>query len=100
MLGHMLAAAFNPGGRFIILYISSNATGPKEFSEDFAENIFELMYKRLNAARVILLYADDPYTYKLYVTNPYRNTKNCGKLRSLQRTLFLRIKRIHILQAH
>lgn len=84
MLIHMLAAAFNPGGRFIILCISPNATGLKEFSEDLAEQVFELMYNRLNAARVIFLYADDPYTYKLYGTNPYRNTKDCGKLGHLQ----------------
>lgn len=74
----MLRASFNPGGKFIILYVNVSKEGKNVDATQFAYNLFQLMYDRLNAARVVLLYAVDSYTYNLYGTNPYRNTKNCG----------------------
>lgn len=79
MFEYLLRASFNPGGRFVILYANLSKDAKRENPTTFAFNLFHLMYDRLNAARVVLLYAVDGNTYNLYGTNPYRNKVNCGK---------------------
>lgn len=83
---HMLRAAFNPGARFVILFhnLQLEANGTIKSRENFTEELFTSMYTPLNAARVILLYATDYYTYNLYVSRPYRSTTHCGKFDCIQ----------------
>lgn len=93
MMKYIFRASFNPGGRFIILFNNLNQTGTKESREMFAYELFQWMYKKLNVARVILLYATDSYTNELYVTNPYRNIENCGKFQMFFAILMRKLTR-------
>lgn len=77
------ASAYNPSGRFLILFANpdfrQNNTNPESLAEDF----FHLMFDRHHAAQVVFCYATGIHTYNIYITNPYRNTRNCGKLKGL-----------------
>lgn len=79
--GHISRAfSFNPGAKFLILFHDDKHHLTKTEKSDLAFKIFELMYNRYNAANVIFLYAIHIDTYNIYVTNPYRNPKECGSL--------------------
>lgn len=71
--------SFNPGAKFLILFINPNVHGTASVQGELAFKLFRLMYDRYNAANVMLLYAIDDTQYNIYVTNPYRNSTHCGK---------------------
>lgn len=76
-------ASFNPGAKFIILFINLNIRSTNESQKKFAFDLFSLMYDRYNAANVMFLYAVDGDEYNIYVTNPYLNAEKCGKNKQL-----------------
>lgn len=78
MRQYVSRAAFNPGAKFIILYINTNILPTTKTENELAFQLFQLMYNRHNAANVIFLYAVDTNAYNIYVTNPYMNTNECG----------------------
>lgn len=74
------ASAYNPAGRFLILYnnpdFRHNATNS---GESLAELYFHLMYDKFSAANVVFCYATSIQTYSIFITDPYRNAKTCGR---------------------
>lgn len=80
MLQSVSRASFNPGARFIILFVNPNVKSTMEAQEIFAYDLFRLMYDRFNAARVIFLHAVNADEYNIFVTHPYTNTEECGKI--------------------
>lgn len=72
------AASFNPGAKYLILYNNPDEPKRKRLGADIAFQIFTLMYKRFNAANVIILYAIDEQLYNIYFTDPFRNKEDCG----------------------
>lgn len=76
---YIAQSAFNPGAKFLILFINPNVQPTKETQEKLAYQLFQLMYDRYNAANVLFLYATNAVQYNIYVTNPYQNENQCGK---------------------
>lgn len=72
------SSSWNPGARFLILFNNPDLRQMGCKGTDIASNIFEIMYK-FNAARVVILYATGVKTYDVYVTNPYKDEKDCSK---------------------
>lgn len=75
--------SYNPGGKFLILFINPNILSTNATQRTIARRLFEIMYDGHNAANVIFLYAIDAYEYNIYVTNPYRNLNECGSLQPI-----------------
>lgn len=75
------SSSWNPGARFLLLFnnpdLRVDAAGYS--GVDIASEIFELMYYKFNVARVVILYATGVKTYNVYVTNPYKDEKDCRK---------------------
>lgn len=73
------ASAYNPAGRFLIFFSNPdfrhNATNN---GETLAELFFVFMYNKYNAANVVFCYATGIQTYSIFITDPYRNSENCG----------------------
>lgn len=80
MRSYISQASFNPGAKFLILFINPNVHPTEDVQKELAFTLFRLMYDRYNAANVMLLYANKAFQYNIYVTNPYRNTTHCGKI--------------------
>lgn len=76
MRTHILRHSFNPGAKFIILFINPNVYSTNIVNR--AYEIFRLMYDRYNAANVVFLYTRNGNDYSIYVTNPYQNKTHCG----------------------
>lgn len=80
-------SSWNPAGKFIILFNNrssyASATTPlsnDEFiPESIAQAFFELLFKRYNAANVIVSVAMGVSAYNIYKSDPYGNTF-CGLL--------------------
>lgn len=72
-------AQFNPGAKFIILFIAPKFELNVKAQKTFAYDLFELMYVGYNAANVIFLYATKADEFSVYVTNPYQNDEECGE---------------------
>lgn len=79
MRTHIIRHSFNPGAKFIILFINPNVYATNTMQTNHAYEIFRLMYDRYNAANVVFLYTRNGNDYNIYVTNPYQNKTNCGK---------------------
>lgn len=79
MRSYISQASFNPGAKFLILFINPNVHTTNATQRELAYKLFRLMYDRYNAANVVFLYATDATQYNIYVTNPYRNKTKCGK---------------------
>lgn len=78
MRSHIIRSGFNPGAKFIILFINPNVHSTIATQNTLAFQLFQLMYDRYNAANVVFLYAFDYNVYSVYVTNPYQNKTHCG----------------------
>lgn len=78
MRQYISRASFNPGAKFIILYINPNVLTTIAAQHDRAYRLFRLMYDRFNAANVVFLHAIDTDVYKIFVTDPYENSDDCG----------------------
>lgn len=74
------ALSFNPGGKFLILYNQPTEMRSSKFGHDLTFRIFTMMYKQFNAANVIILYAINEQTYNVYVTDPYKSSRECGRV--------------------
>lgn len=75
------AISFNPGAKYLILYNQPEETDlPASHTMQMAFRIFTMMYKVFNAANVVLLYAFSDRGYKVLITDPYKNTDECGKV--------------------
>lgn len=85
MRQHIVQGSFNPGAKFLILFINPNDHSTNKAQKQFAFNVFSLMYNRYNAANVVFLYASSGDSYTIYVTNPYQNLTECGKYLFLRR---------------
>lgn len=72
---------WNQGARILLLFnnpeLRVDAAGYT--GVDVATKIFELMYNQFNVARVVILYASGTKTYNVYITNPYKDEKDCRK---------------------
>lgn len=79
MRTHIIRHSFNPGAKFIILFINPNVFASNAMQTNYAYELFRLMYDRYNAANVIFLYTWNGNDYNIYVTNPYQNETHCGK---------------------
>lgn len=79
MRNYVTRNSFNPGAKFIILCNNPNMFSSKESRQKLAFRMFKLMYDRYNAANVIFMHVIDAYDYGIYVTEPYDNTKECGR---------------------
>lgn len=79
MQTHIISHSFNPGGKFIILFVNPNVFVTNVTQSNQAYEIFRLMYDRYNAANVVFLHTNNGNDYSIYVTNPYQNKTNCGK---------------------
>lgn len=80
MRSYISKYTFNPGAKFLILFINPNVHPTSATEKDLAYKLFQLMYDRYNAANVIFLYANiDANQYNIYITKPFRNTTHCGK---------------------
>lgn len=79
MRQYISRASFNPGAKFLILFINSFASSSTFAQKELAFRLFKLMYDRYNAANVVFLYAVDVEVYNVYVTNPYTNPDECGR---------------------
>lgn len=79
MRSYISQASFNPGAKFLILFINPNVHTTNATQRELAYKLFRLMYDRYNAANVVFLYATDATQYNIYVTNPYQNKTKCGK---------------------
>jgi hypothetical protein len=73
------ALSFNPGGKFLILYNQPSEMRSLKFGHDLTFRIFTMMYKSFNVANVVILYAISDKTYNVYVTDPYKNDRQCGR---------------------
>lgn len=82
MRSYISQYSFNPGAKFLILFINPNVHPTDDVQKELAYKLFRLMYDGFNAANVILLYAVDATQYNIYVTTPYRNRTHCGKWHS------------------
>lgn len=81
MRTHIIRHSFNPGAKFIILFINPNVYATQKLMQtNQAHELFRLMYDRYNAANVLFLYTLNGNDYNIYVTNPYQNKTHCGKL--------------------
>lgn len=78
MRTYIAQASFNPGAKFLILFINPNVNPTNATQKELALNLFRLMYDRYNAANVVFLHASDATAYNIYVTNPYQNRTQCG----------------------
>lgn len=78
MRSYILPNAFNPGAKFVILFINPNVRSTNTWQNVFAHKLFRLMYDRYNAANVMLICATSGSEYNIYVTNPYQNKTQCG----------------------
>lgn len=79
MRSYVAQSAFNPGAKFLILFINPNDHSTDTTQKNFAYKLFRLMYDGYNAANVVFLYASGADFYSIYVTNPYQNPTECGK---------------------
>lgn len=71
--------AWNPGARFLLLFNNPYMRQMGCNGTEIASKIFEMMYSKFNVARVVILYATGIQTYNVYVTNPYKDEKDCRK---------------------
>lgn len=78
MRQYVSRASFNPGAKFLILFIAPKFELNPKSQTKFAYNLFRLMYVGYNAANVIFLYATKADEFNLYITNPYQ-MQECGK---------------------
>lgn len=74
-------AAFNPGAKFLILYNNPMKHLKEKQQKLLAFEVFSIMYNHYNAANVIFMFATNIDEYTIFVTNPYRNTNQCGLYR-------------------
>lgn len=79
MRSYITQHSFNPGAKFLILFINPNVHPTDKVQKELAYKLFRLMYDGFNAANVMFLYAVDATQYNIYVTSPYRNKTHCGK---------------------
>lgn len=75
------SSSWNPGARFLLLFNNPDLRmdAADYNGTDIVSKIFDLMYHRFNAARVVILYATGIKTYNVYITNPYKDQKDCRK---------------------
>lgn len=75
------SSSWNPGARCLLLFNNPDLRADTAGYNGtyIASTIFELMYYRFNVARVVILYATGIKTYNIYVTNPYKDEKDCRK---------------------
>lgn len=79
MHSYVSLSSFNPGAKFIILFINPDVRFSNAEQLILARQMFSLMYDRYNAANVVFLMATDADSYKIFVTNPYMNQNmECG----------------------
>lgn len=79
MRSYITKGPFNPGAKFLILFINPNDHSTIENQRKFASELFHLMYDGYNAANVMFLYATAGDIYNIFVTLPYQNRTECGK---------------------
>lgn len=79
MRSYVTQGSFNPGAKFLILFINPNDHSTIENQRQFASELFHLMYDGYNAANVMFLYATSGDIYNIFVTLPYQNRTECGK---------------------
>lgn len=95
MQTHLILHSFNPGAKFIILYINPNVLLTNATQINQAYDMFRLMYDRYNAANVVFLHTINGNDYRIFVTNPYQNQTNCGKWCSKIINIFMAIDFIY-----
>lgn len=74
------ASSFNPAGRFLIMFANPDVRYNQTRPEGLAEEFFRLMFDQHNAAQVVFCYASGIQSYQIYITDPYRNVRNCGMI--------------------
>lgn len=76
------AYAFNPRGKFLILYNNPNN---RDHEELFALEVLKLLFFGHHSVNVLVAYAVDLMTYNVYTGDPYHGTQNdCGKMKALK----------------
>ncbi|KXJ81430.1 hypothetical protein RP20_CCG019870 [Aedes albopictus] len=76
------AYAFNPRGKFLILYNNPNN---RDHEEQFALEVLNMMFIGHHSVNVLVAFAVDIMTYNIYTGDPYHGTQNdCGKMKPLK----------------
>ncbi|XP_062556566.1 uncharacterized protein LOC134221390 [Armigeres subalbatus] len=76
------AYAFNPRGKFVILYNNPNDRGNES---QFALEVLNLMFIGHHSVNVLVAFAVDMMTYNIYTGDPYHGTQNdCGQMKALK----------------
>lgn len=78
------SSSWNPGARFLLLFNNPHLRQIGCNGTEIASKFFEILYKKYNVARVVILYATGVKTYDVYVTNPYKDENDCRKKCSLK----------------
>ncbi|XP_065084053.1 uncharacterized protein Ir60a [Ochlerotatus camptorhynchus] len=76
------AYAFNPRGKFIMLYNNPN---DRDNEDRFALEALNFMFIQHHSVNVLMAFAVDLMTYNVYTGDPYHGTrKDCGVMKTLK----------------
>ncbi|KFB50009.1 AGAP011943-PA-like protein [Anopheles sinensis] len=74
-------AAFNPRGKFIVLYNNPN---DRDSDQRLANDVLQLMFIGHHSVNVLFAFAFDATGYSIYTGDPYHGTKDCGQMKPLK----------------
>ncbi|EDS33617.1 conserved hypothetical protein [Culex quinquefasciatus] len=77
-----LAYAFNPRGKYVVLYNNPNN---RDLDDRFALEALNFMFIKHHSVNVLVAFAIDMMSYAVYTGDPYHGTrKDCGRMKTLK----------------
>lgn len=74
----IVGKSFNPAAKFAVMFAQPSIALADRLG--IADQIFRLMYNRYRVIHVVVCISAGHLKYDVYITNPYRNPDNCGKV--------------------
>ncbi|XP_053678492.1 uncharacterized protein LOC128728865 [Anopheles nili] len=76
-----MTAAFNPRGKFVLLYNNPN---DRDSNRRLANRVLKLLFIDHHSVNVLFAFAIDAVSYEVYTGDPYHGAQDCGQMKALK----------------